>query len=868
MVVAIRWYGRFARFQATDDGLHLLDEHMEYTQAKCRTLKVVIGAETAFFSPPKNKVAGLKKKVWVKESEVKGDWTGENEVKAWTGMDMLKTKEAEVRKKAGAPSRPAYSSEMLKQQALEQLGESAPTHVALFDYDPREDDDLEVREGDNITLKLDNADGWFTGFSHRTKKIGIFPADYVKALPPPPPKLREVSDGEATSVKSEKAAADARAKAQKNSIAERAKAEKAAIAERAKAEKAAIVARAKEEKAAAEAAAKEEKARAKDEKVAAKEEKREEKKSARAARTSKSSESDEGGPPKRSSPPPPQPGAAAKFPPPTRTTPAQSAKSPPPTRRTPAQSAKSPPPTRRTPAQTVKAPPPSRPTPIKTANPPRSSSVGAPNEMAAALAKVLSGAGGAGGAGGLRSPGLRSPTGGGGLRSPVSPVGPAKPPPPSAAESPPPSRSGSMESSSSGRRPPPSRAAPPMRTAPALVEDKSAAVKAPPPKKADPPAAAKAAPPPVKLVAPSVTPAALKKLPGQESGPPVGSTAAAKLPSQASTSPTNEVQKVQLRKTNSSAGNSIAGAKSLPSAASLSPECGYAMMARRASVVSIDPVEGAEAPKSVAAKKPEPTPKQAAPAAILKGKPAGPAPSANLVESVSSRMSKFSTPNESVSRFPSASGRKDLGRSLSASSDTDSAWGSGGSVTSRSSAFGVSLRKSLPDGNFVSSGSGGGGGNNSRTGHGRSASVEPTTNAINQVKQVKLKKTNSAASIVNSSSSSPATKVATHRSLSPTPSSSSAVRKSSSAGNLMSKLPKEITVTIHYRDTRRMRVSPDVLVAQLEKKIKAKFSIMDVVNLWYKKKDGNLACINSLRLEPELRKDGLKLWCLDKNIKP
>ena len=122
--------------------------------------------------------------------------------------------EAEVRKKTGAPSRPAYSAEMLKQQALEQLEESAPTHLALFDYNAREEDDLEVREGDKIPLKLDNSDGWFTGYSHRTKEIGIFPADYVKALPPPPPppKLRSDStDGEPTSVKSEKAAADARA---------------------------------------------------------------------------------------------------------------------------------------------------------------------------------------------------------------------------------------------------------------------------------------------------------------------------------------------------------------------------------------------------------------------------------------------------------------------------------------------------------------------------------------------------------------------------------------------------------------------------------------------------------------------------------
>ena len=849
---------------------------MAFTQAKCRSLQIVTGTETAFFSPPKNKVSGLKKKVWVKDSEVKADWSGENAVKEWTGMEMLKTKEAEVRKKVGAPSRPAYSAEMLKQQALEQLEESAPTHVALFDYDAREEDDLEVREGDKITLKLDNSDGWFTGYSHRTKEIGIFPADYVKALPPPPPKLRSDStDGEPTSVKSEKAAADARAKAQKNSIAERAKAEKAAIAKRAKAEKAAIVARAKEEKAAAEATAKKENAKAREEKALAKEEK----KTARAARTSKSSESEDEGTPKRSSPSP-QVGASA------------SARPPPPSRATPSQTRKGLPPTRPTPTQTRKGMPPTRVVAAETDKSPRSGSMGAQNEMAAALAKVLNG-GPRSPLGGPRSPlgGLRSPPSG--LRSPPLSAGPAKPPPPSAADSAPPPRANSAPpprsgSLGSGRRPPPSRAAPPMRTAPAVADDdaKPAPVQAPP-KKADPPAPAKAVPAPVEKIAPSVSPAVLKTTapPPKLSDPLVRSTAGARLPSPSSTSPVNEVQKVQLRKTNSNA-----GPKPPPSAASPPSECGYAMLARRASLSNISPTEIAEAAKSVAAMKAKPATEPAGPERTLVDNPAVPE-SGSVIQSVASRMNKFSMPNESVSSFTSAGGQpknprslstssdtdradsvNDTGasvasrylRSLSTSSDTDSVNDTGASVASQSTAFGVSLRKSASDGNFVVPSSSGS--NNSRKILTKSASVEPATNAINEVKQFKLKKTNSTGLV---GSSSPATKVAIQSSKSTSSSSSSSsVRKSASAGNLMSKLPKEITIKIHYRDTRRMRVSPDVLVAQLEKKIKAKFSIMDSVNLWYKKKDGKMACINSLRLDTELRKNGIKLWCLDKNVKP
>lgn len=395
-----------------------------------------------------------------------------------------------------------------------------------------------------------------------------------------------------------------------------------------------------------------------------------------------------------------------------------------------------------------------------------------------------------------------------------------------------------------------------MRTAPALADDdaKPAPVQAPP-TKADPPAPAKAVPAPVEKVAPSVSPAVLKTTapPPNVSDPLARSTSGARLPSPSSTSPVNEVQKVQLRKTNSNA-----GPKPPPSAASPPSECGYAMLARRASFSNISPAEVAEAAKSVAATKAKLAPEPTGPEKTPVDNPAVPE-SASVIQSVASRMNKFSMPNESVSNFTSAAGPQKNLRSLSTSSDTDSVNDTGASVASRSTVFGVSLRKSTSDGNFVPSSSGS---NNSRKILTKSASVEPTTNAINEVKQVKLRKTNSSGLV----GTSPATKVATQSSKSA--SSSSSVRKSSSAGNLMSKLPKEITVKIHYRDTRRMRVSPDVLVAQLEKKIKAKFSIVDSVNLWYKNKDGKLACINSLRLDTGLRKSGIKLWCLDKNVKP
>jgi len=34
------------------------------------------------------------------------------------------------------------------------------------------------------------------------------------------------------------------------------------------------------------------------------------------------------------------------------------------------------------------------------------------------------------------------------------------------------------------------------------------------------------------------------------------------------------------------------------------------------------------------------------------------------------------------------------------------------------------------------------------------------------------------------------------------------------------------------------------------------------------KKDGKMTCINSLRLDTELRTDNITLWCLDENVRP
>ncbi|XP_064274005.1 sorbin and SH3 domain-containing protein 2 isoform X20 [Passer domesticus] len=53
---------------------------------------------------------------------------------------------------------------------------------ALYNYTPRNEDELELREGDVIDVMEKCDDGWFVGTSRRTKLFGTFPGNYVKRL--------------------------------------------------------------------------------------------------------------------------------------------------------------------------------------------------------------------------------------------------------------------------------------------------------------------------------------------------------------------------------------------------------------------------------------------------------------------------------------------------------------------------------------------------------------------------------------------------------------------------------------------------------------------------------------------------------------
>ncbi|XP_040587867.1 sorbin and SH3 domain-containing protein 2 isoform X22 [Mesocricetus auratus] len=72
------------------------------------------------------------------------------------------------------PHRPAFTHDNIQ-------GGGEPFQ-ALYNYTPRNEDELELRESDVIDVMEKCDDGWFVGTSRRTKFFGTFPGNYVKRL--------------------------------------------------------------------------------------------------------------------------------------------------------------------------------------------------------------------------------------------------------------------------------------------------------------------------------------------------------------------------------------------------------------------------------------------------------------------------------------------------------------------------------------------------------------------------------------------------------------------------------------------------------------------------------------------------------------
>ncbi|XP_031158161.1 sorbin and SH3 domain-containing protein 2 isoform X7 [Sander lucioperca] len=74
---------------------------------------------------------------------------------------------------------PVRGRRRLVQDALRGGGDP---YQAVYNYGPRNEDELELKEGDIVDVMEKCDDGWFVGTSRRSKLFGTFPGNYVKQL--------------------------------------------------------------------------------------------------------------------------------------------------------------------------------------------------------------------------------------------------------------------------------------------------------------------------------------------------------------------------------------------------------------------------------------------------------------------------------------------------------------------------------------------------------------------------------------------------------------------------------------------------------------------------------------------------------------
>uniref|UniRef100_A0A3B4V3Y5 Sorbin and SH3 domain containing 2 n=1 Tax=Seriola dumerili TaxID=41447 RepID=A0A3B4V3Y5_SERDU len=80
------------------------------------------------------------------------------------------------------PGNRTPSSTPIKRLVQDALHGGGDPYQALYNYMPRNEDELELREGDIVDVMEKCDDGWFVGTSRRNKLFGTFPGNYVKQL--------------------------------------------------------------------------------------------------------------------------------------------------------------------------------------------------------------------------------------------------------------------------------------------------------------------------------------------------------------------------------------------------------------------------------------------------------------------------------------------------------------------------------------------------------------------------------------------------------------------------------------------------------------------------------------------------------------
>ncbi|XP_042186534.1 sorbin and SH3 domain-containing protein 2 [Oncorhynchus tshawytscha] len=77
---------------------------------------------------------------------------------------------------------PEPRSPKIKRFVQDSLHGGGDLFQALYNYLPRNEDELELKEGDIVDVMEKCDDGWFVGTSRQSKQFGTFPGNYVKKL--------------------------------------------------------------------------------------------------------------------------------------------------------------------------------------------------------------------------------------------------------------------------------------------------------------------------------------------------------------------------------------------------------------------------------------------------------------------------------------------------------------------------------------------------------------------------------------------------------------------------------------------------------------------------------------------------------------
>ncbi|KAM8880202.1 sorbin and SH3 domain-containing protein 2 isoform 5-T5 [Spinachia spinachia] len=82
----------------------------------------------------------------------------------------------------GYPGNRTRSSTPIKRLVQDALHGGGDPYQAVYNYLPRNEDELELKEGDVVDVMEKCDDGWFVGTSRHSKLFGTFPGNYVKQL--------------------------------------------------------------------------------------------------------------------------------------------------------------------------------------------------------------------------------------------------------------------------------------------------------------------------------------------------------------------------------------------------------------------------------------------------------------------------------------------------------------------------------------------------------------------------------------------------------------------------------------------------------------------------------------------------------------